>query len=125
MDKRLITIILLALNFVSLFSFAQKENETITEDVKIFKEKLQEYYEKREILKESPIIRKSIDTSIYNMPTGDIRLFMIDEELGLAIEYSTKKIYDQETRLFYEIDTEKIYDPKTNSYYEFMINPLQ
>lgn len=121
---RLFVAIFLVLNFLSLLSYAQTPDEP-DKDIEAFKEKLQKYYEKRNKYTGFQMPVKPLDSAQDNMPTGNIRSLMIDEELGLAYEFSTQKIYDKETKLIYYIETEKIYDPETDTYYNYEINPKQ
>ena len=119
---RLIVIIFFVLSCQSLSSYAQNDPDV---EMEVFKEKLQNYYEKRNKPDDLPMSVIPLDSAKYNMPTADLWSLMIDEETGLAYEFATQRIYDKETMLVYFIEKEKIYDPKTRTYYHYEIRPNQ
>lgn len=121
---RLYIIIFLALNFVSLASYSQTPLEP-ERGIEVFKEKLQEYYEKNSLSIDYPIPVKHFDSTRHNMLIANVKSFMIDEEIGLAYEFATQKIYDTETKLVYLIEEKKIYDPKTNTFYQYKLSTQQ
>lgn len=109
--------IFIGLNFVSLLSYAQTPNDQ-EENVELFKEKLQQYFDKHDYNSREQMVIK-VPKKSDNMPTGNFRSFMVDEKLGLAYEFATQKIYDENSTLVYLIEKEKIYDMQADTYYDF------
>lgn len=104
--------------FAAQLSFAQSPQTTPTE-VEAFKEKLQKYFNKHKRTDHSRMPVKPLDSTNSDMPTGNLKSLMIDKEIGVAFEFSTKKIYDQETDLVYDMKTNEIYNPKTQEFHDF------
>lgn len=117
---KLFIIILLSFNCGSFFSYAQIPKKPAN-NLEIFKGRLNKYFEKHHRQYDYQKIKNFPDTTQYNMPTGNLKSYMIDEEIGLAIEFATKKLYDKETGMIYYMKTNKIYDPKKKKFYDYCL----
>lgn len=116
---KLIITVLLILNYLP-GSYAQNDS-TENSRLDIFKNKLNNYFEKHEGYNDYPMTKKIPDTGKYNMPTGKIKSYMIDEQTGLAFEFTTKKIFDKETGMIYHSKKNQIHDTIKGKLYNYSV----